>query len=149
MFTEQSPRGLPRPDGWREADELGRWLDGLGGWASFGTFTFGSRFGPEGPSADRALFHFRGWRAGLGVARPAQCFVAVEAGRLGRVHLHALLGELGGGVPRSAVWRSWFERFGRASITSFDPDRGATYYVAKYLTKAPLHWDIWGAEHQA
>ena len=45
-----------------------------------------------------------------------------------------------GRVPRSAVWRSWFTRYGRTQLKPHDPARGmdATFYICKYLTKAPL-----------
>jgi len=27
-------------------------------------------------------------------------------------------------------------------MLAYDPDRGAAYYVAKYITKEPLGWDV-------
>lgn len=129
--------------GWRSADAMGQWLDSLGGWDAFATLTFGPKFGDTGPSPDRAMYHFRKWYRDMGRARPRPAFVAVEKGSAGgRVHLHGLFGPLGSGVPRKAAWRSWFDRYGRAQILPFDPTLGAPYYVAKYVSKEPLHWDI-------
>jgi len=51
---------------------------------------------------------------------------------------------LGGGdlVPRKAIWRSWFDRFGRCEIQPYDVSLGASHYISKYLTKSPEHWDL-------
>jgi len=134
----------PRDDGLQDA--LAHWLHGPMAapyrWDAWCTFTFDRRFGEDGPSPDRALYHFRGWR---GRACPrAPCFAAVETGRMGgRAHVHALLRL--DEVPRKAAWHSWLKRYGRAQLLPYDVARGfnATYYISKYLTKAPHHWDIW------
>lgn len=136
----------PVPSDWGPREELANWLYGPPGnpfeWDSWCTFTFGEKFGPDGPSPDRALYHFRNFREQTCPRAP--CFAAVETGRIGgRAHLHALwrLSPL----PRSAVWRAWFKRYGRAELKPYDLTRGmdAAYYISKYLTKAPLHWNIW------
>lgn len=139
----------PSDRGHREA--LAHWLHGAVAapypWDAWCTFTFGPAFGVDGPSPDRALYHFRGWRSRA--CRRAPCFAAVETGSQGgRSHVHALLRLEE--IPRSAAWRSWFKRYGRAQILPYDAAKGlgATFYISKYLTKAPLHWDIWNFNDQ-
>lgn len=127
-------------------EELAHWLRGPVAdpypWDAWCTFTFGLAFGLDGPSPDRAWYHFRRWRSST--CRRAACFAAVETGSQGgRAHIHALMRLEN--LPRSAAWRSWFRRFGRAELQPYDPSRGldASLYISKYLTKAPEHWDIW------
>lgn len=139
----------PLRDSVRALRSMGDWLTELGrdSWDSWATFTFGPRFGPTGPTPDRAMYHFSSWLTSLPGPDPL-CFAAVEAGRLGRVHLHALIGPIdawGKGIPRKALWRSWFRRFGRCQLRPYEPERGCEWYLCKYLTKAPLHWDVWGS----
>ena len=128
--------------------EMGNWLgdsERLGfSWGAWGTFTFGNKFGPTGPSPDRALFHWGRWMGSRELAGTGY-FAAVETGRGGRVHLHALLRPAfgrGSGIPRRALWRSWFDRYGRCSILPYDAKLGAVHYLTKYLVKAPELWDL-------
>lgn len=127
---------------------LGLWLEQWP-WDAWGTFTFDARFGEDGPSLYRGAHHFEKWARHL-PHRPGY-FYAVERGsRGGRTHVHALLqrGHWPSGVPRLATWRSWFHRFGRCEILPYGFDRrgepvsGAEFYLTKYLTKAPLTWDL-------
>ncbi len=128
---------------WNEVGDLGDWLGGHE-WDAFATLTFDERFGPGGPSGARALHLGRNWLETL-PHRPGW-YLAVETGRFGRTHLHALIAPGSPRVPRKALWRSWFKRFGRARLQPVDPARGlnAAYYVAKYVTKAPDLWDLSG-----
>lgn len=144
----------PYEQGISPVSALGRWLETFT-WEHWGTFTFGEAFGVDGPSLERAEHHFRGWLASHD-HRPG-AFYAVERGsRSGRAHVHALLGPgtrgLGRAVEptRTELWRSWFDRFGRAEVLPYGKDRsgrpvsGAEWYLTKYLTKAPLTWGIEG-----
>lgn len=122
---------------------LGNWLNEFE-WDCWCTWTFDARFGDTGPSPDRCLFHSRNWIERL--PGPATgYFVAVERGTGGRVHSHGLLRLPNGITPkRKSLWASWYLRYGRCLVLRYDNDRGAAYYVAKYITKEPLHWDLGG-----
>ena len=146
-------RSFDKPSELSPREDLGRWLDTLTDWDAWATLTFRTP-SPEGaarripgwpgsgPSPDRAAYHYRSWITGLGRGAPTPTFYAVEKGRGGRVHLHALLGLGDGSVTRKSLWRSWFTRYGRCQLQRFDPALGATHYITKYLTKSPEHWDI-------
>lgn len=140
---------LLRLNPWKAAAEVGVWLESMtDNWHAFTTLTFGKKWGPQGPNPERAAHYFRVWLSSLPPkARPLPCFVAVEDGTKNRrTHLHGLFG-----IPdmwreesnwKTAIWRSWFTRFGRAQVLPFIPALGATFYVAKYVTKEPLWWDV-------
>jgi hypothetical protein len=49
-------------------------------------------------------------------------------------HFHALVGGVEH-VSRRAAWQRWFSQHGHARIEPYDPQRGAGFYVAKYVTK--------------
>ncbi len=148
--SRRAPYVFPRQAG-RDLSalrELGDWLgdpDRIGfGWGAWGTFTFGDKFGPTGPSPDRAMHHWWRW---MGSRELAGCgyFAAVEKGSGGRVHLHALLRQAygrGDSIPRKALWRSWFNRYGRCQILPYDAELGAVHYITKYLIKSPELWDL-------
>ena len=94
------------------------------------------------------------------VGREPGYFVGSETGgHLHREHLHGLLfippdegqRDLWGDVwpirekyLRKRAWEWWFKHYGRALILPFDPGKGATHYVTKYVTKALSDWDIGG-----
>jgi hypothetical protein len=73
----------------------------------------------------------------------------METGKFGRRHAHILyefadFGESGFYVPPAQfLWHDWFERHGRAHIDRFDPKRGATHYVTKYVSKQLADYDLW------
>lgn len=69
-------------------------------------------------------------------------FCAHEVGKQGRLHLHALIGGLGPGVSRLALWRWWYRRYGRAEFLPYDPERGAAYYISKYVSKDMSYYEI-------
>ena len=143
--------------------ELARWLDlDRWAWQWFATLTFRTpqpcsshdvthgwcrycRAGwPDpGPSVDRALSLARGWWESTASCCPANAFIAVERGRRGRSHVHALLAAGSSAVAEfEFLCKSW--RYGRNQFRPFDRARGfnAGYYLGKYLTKEPEGWDI-------
>jgi len=127
----------------RLRSELGDWLTGFE-WDCWCTWTFDARFGDTGPSPDRCLYHTRRWIEHLPGPRTGY-FIAVERGTGGRVHSHGLIRLPDGCTPkRNSLWRSWKQRYGRCSVLHYNRDRGAAYYVAKYITKEPLGWDLGG-----
>lgn len=122
---------------------LGEWLQGFP-WDCWCTWTFDARFGVDGPSPGRCLYHTRRWIEHL-PGPPCAYFIAVERGFGGRVHSHGLLRLPDPPTPRRKdLWRSWFERYGRNRVLPYDRERGAAYYIAKYITKEPLGWDVGG-----
>lgn len=50
-------------------------------------------------------------------------------------HFHALIGGVPTDVSRSRAWGLWFSRHGNARIEPYNPDRGAGWYVSKYVAK--------------
>jgi hypothetical protein len=114
----------------------GKWLESWP-WDHYTTLTFGIKSGPD--FARRA---FGRWtrrleqEAGL----PLFWFVGFEDGHLlGRLHLHALVGNTGG---LSTAWmaESWTPGFSR--ILQYQPTRGAAFYITKYVTKELLDYDV-------
>lgn len=49
-------------------------------------------------------------------------------------HFHALVGGVAS-VSRRDAWERWFSAHGHARIEPYDPQRGAGFYVAKYVAK--------------
>lgn len=139
---DSGPSAMLRPGrGVAISEQLGDWLHGFP-WSCWATFTFDGRWGDTGPSPDRCMYHTRRWVEAL-PGPPVGYFLAVERGSFGRVHSHGLLSLPRGMEPtRKSLWHSWKNRFGRCRVLPYNPDLGAAYYVAKYVTKEPLHWDI-------
>ncbi len=105
-----------------------------------------ARPGPErpGPPPDYAHREF-----GRFVQRLEDCgsepvwwFRGDELGeRLGRLHLHALLGGTGGLLDASLA-REW--RAGFSLVKRYDPALGAVHYLTKYATKGLADYDVSG-----
>lgn len=49
-------------------------------------------------------------------------------------HFHALLSGVGE-LRRDEAWSWWFDRYGMARIEPYDRNKGAGYYLCKYVTK--------------
>jgi len=108
------------------------WLDSIE-WKYYGTFTFGEKWKEAGPSPRSVQRHTQGWLSSL-PHRPGYWF-CVERGGLGRCHSHALIQVGRAEISAMALWRSWFTRYGRATVDDYDPTIGAGGYLSKYLTK--------------
>lgn len=52
------------------------------------------------------------------------------------VHVHGLV-KCNDGLkpPASVLWKDWFDRFGRNTISVYQKDKGAEHYLTKYITK--------------
>ena len=61
--------------------------------------------------------------------------------RLGRLHLHALLGGTGG-LLEASLGREW--RAGFSLVKRYDPALGAVHYLTKYATKGLADYDVSG-----
>lgn len=64
---------------------------------------------------------------------------------MGRLHLHSLVGGDTEGSPREA-WRDWFQDpfGGRAKIVVYERDKGAEYYLSKYVSKSLGEYEVLG-----
>ncbi len=129
------------------ATEVGNWLDTLAPWNFWCTFTY--RYPPSLPAVRRSMCRFDE------EVSPSLMFWGSESGACtGRNHVHALLYfddnrlsmPLFGAVPISAraIWAKGFKRFGRSHVDTFDPERGASHYVSKYVSKRISDWDLIG-----
>ncbi len=106
-----------------------------------------ARLGPDrpGPPPDYAHRQFQSW-----VGRVEGCggesvwwFRGDELGeRLGRLHLHALVGGTGG-LLEASLRREW--RAGFSFVKRYDPALGAAHYITKYATKGLADYDVSGA----
>jgi hypothetical protein len=140
-------------------DALGCWLKELHStypWDWFATLTFAR----DGISPAGAQYWFRRYledAARAGAAKP-YAFRADEYGpRNGRYHLHALVGNVrhlqifcGERLAKDAWGQHccWVHRWpcGYARIYSYDAERGANYYLSKYVVKSLANWDVIGFE---
>lgn len=106
-------------------------------WSHFHTLTFRRESGEEYARREWQRY-LRQVQLSAGV--PLQWFYGIEHGeRFGRVHVHALTGNTER-VPRTClqdIWRAGFSR-----ILDYEPRRGASHYLAKYVTKEMSEWDI-------
>jgi hypothetical protein len=140
-------------------DALGKWLTELHQqypWDWFATLTFAR----EGITPAGAQYWFRRYLDGAGEAGIAKpyAFRADEYGPLhGRYHLHALVGNVShlqiycGARLQKNEWGNpccWVHRWpcGYARIFPYDPQRGASYYLSKYVVKALATWELIGLE---
>lgn len=151
---------------------LGQWLSAMHEyypWDWFATLTFADERSTRGSTITRAditqdgaAYFFRRWLQGaaaVGLAMP-YAFRADEYGPLyGRYHLHALIGNVahlqrycGERLPKGAWGKSccWVHRWpcGIARIFPYDPQRGAHFYLSKYVVKAIANWDVIGFDSE-
>jgi hypothetical protein len=91
---------------------------------------------PGPPVPDKALAEIKDWLFQLQEAadQPIRWMIAEEYGRLDRYHCHLLVAGVGH-LRRDEWWRKAFEKFGRTTISPFDPQRGGAFYAAKYAAK--------------
>lgn len=152
-------------------------LEGLAPWDWFGTYTFSDLITPPG-----ARYWFQryltlvedavnGWkypppsrRNGWGYVDDQRslprsrvhAFRGDEYGpRGGRLHIHALIGNVAG-LRRYCDQRlpagEWGKKCcmlhawpcGHARVLRYDPKKGASYYVAKYCIKSLGDWELYG-----
>lgn len=130
MAWHINPEGLMR----RARNEFGGWLS-RPEWEWFTTHTFKAEFvSPK--QADKA------WTAWLntlclacrvrGNPRPFYFRVAEYQDR-GTLHYHSLIG--GVGDIRRLDFKDFWELHGFARVEAYDKNKGANFYVGKYLTK--------------
>ncbi len=99
------------------------------------------RPGPPPDYAHREFGHFV-HRLERRARAPVWWFRGDELGeRLGRLHLHALLGGTGR-LPDDTLGREW--RAGFSVVKRYDPALGAAHYLTKYATKGLADYDVSG-----
>lgn len=128
---------------------MGEWLS-MYDWCSFGTLTFRPEYGTKDGFTAIARFE----RFVKDVNKRFRCnikyAVFVEKFDLSdEVHLHFLWLGLPGdylkGFENDAykdVFKMWFDQWGRCKIIKYIRDRGAEYYLTKYITKGFSNWRI-------
>jgi len=118
---------------------LGDWLHRFP-WEMVGTGTFNIPVNDE----IRAKRNFTIFANDLKkVAVDLEYFVAVERFSIGEeCHIHCLLMGVSH-LKYHDVWEIWFKRYGRALFEKYDPKQGASWYIAKYVTKAVNDWDVY------
>ncbi|MBA7554958.1 hypothetical protein ES705_47599 [subsurface metagenome] len=131
MAWRTNPQGLMR----RARIAFGEWLS-VPQWEWFTSHTFRAEYvSPK--EADR---HWQSWLNSLVVAASAAglprpfYFRVTEIQDRGTLHFHSLIG--GVGNIRRLLFKDFWELNGFARVVKYDPDRGASFYVGKYLTKA-------------
>ena len=122
------------------ADAVGRWLSDKP-WNAWCTLTFRAGNFTE-DAATRAYVQWLDWLRAEGSPALAYFMGHEVGGQGGRLHLHGLVGNLSDYTSRTALWRWWFKRYGRAQVLRYDADRGAAFYVSKYVTKGLAQWDF-------
>jgi hypothetical protein len=126
----------------RIIDAMGKWLSGYK-WDYFVTLTFD----PLNPLKDTisAKKRFRQWinHELRKDGRVVQYALGVERFRMSDfLHLHALINGVGD-MKFSDLGQAWRRRnVGYNTIKKYDPEKGASWYVAKYVTSGNCDWDF-------
>lgn len=69
-------------------------------------------------------------------------FMAVERFKNGDyTHVHALLSGLNN-LPYRTIGGTWRSLYGREKVEGYQKDKGANYYLTKYVTKELCDWDL-------
>lgn len=145
----------------KKIDAMGDWLLKLTPWDWFATLTFNRIVSVNG--AHYWFKRYVEW-AEKASGVPVRAFRADEYGPLhGRLHIHALMGNVtlgplfeqgsllafcGERLPPGQTGRTccathaWL--CGYARVFPFDVDKGASYYVSKYVVKANGDWELIG-----
>jgi len=100
-------------------------------WDWFATLTF-----KNPPKTYTAINQVKRWLRALQreEKRKIGYYLCMELTKAGVPHFHLLMGNLQG-VRRDKWWKKWFERCGRARILPFEKNKGAGYYLTKYVLK--------------
>ncbi len=114
---------------------MSEWVNGLCKWDWIGHFTF--RFEASIWSTQKRFPEFM-----RDLVPDLNWFFAVEQNpsRDGH-HVHALIGNVRE-LRRKAVWRQWFERYGRNRIEPIRSFADVSRYCAKYVCKERAWWDV-------
>ncbi len=107
---------------------MGLWLTGFP-WSWYSTHTFPDLIHPE--QAGKL------WGRFVRELPPTRWARALEYQKRGVIHYHALVWFGGAGESRRLTFMDRWQALsgGFARIVAYDPARGATYYLGKYLAK--------------
>lgn len=124
---QRLPRALAR--------EYGRFLSGFE-WNWFLTLTY-----EEISSLQTARAAFRRYASSIERAAGTRVywFRVDEIGMFGRLHQHALMGNVG--ALDHAVWERLWRR-GHSRIKLYDPQLGAAYYVTKFIESPACEYEL-------
>jgi hypothetical protein len=141
---------------WAAADAFGEWLDSLQ-YDGSGERTKPWHYWSSLTLSDDRMLTQRGLRraveAHLDRLDVSRAFWGIEHGIVaGRIHAHALYHFSDGSDfwGRLFQWGDlrddWKNRHGAANVKEFDPKKGATHYVSKYVSKELADYDLQGAD---
>lgn len=121
------------------SEDVGSWLGTLD-WNYWTTITF--RHGELSlPAARRQMVRFQ---RKVGADR---FFWGTESGPVtGRNHVHGLLwwdpDRIGGAPSATALWQLGFRMHGRTQVLDYEPEKGISHYVSKYVAKGLADYDL-------
>ena len=70
-------------------------------------------------------------------------FYACEPHRTKFLHIHSLLKLETLVMPSDEdIWKVWFEKLGRCTVSVYEKDRGVRYYLTKYVTKDLFDYQV-------
>ena len=115
--------------------EWGQWLMKFL-WHHFATLTFANS-----PSIEGAVRQFGRWVRHLEqrTQQAIHWFYALERGAAGLLHFHVLTRGTDG-IDSRAIGQAW--PCGRSDVSAYDPKRGATYYVTKFVGADHVEYDL-------
>ncbi|MBA7716790.1 hypothetical protein ES703_125867 [subsurface metagenome] len=117
---------------------LGDWVNEYH-WDAFWTLTFEQNYGEQ-----TVIRRVSRWADKHTISEPGTMswLFFLEMSGFGELHAHGLTRHES--FSRRLMWDRWFKKNGRARSLKYDPELGANYYIAKYLTKQQLSWIIDG-----
>jgi len=123
-------------------DEMAKWLEQFG-WEMWCTGTFK----PDQSYIDtiktkNAFYRFINDLTRKYNKTDIEYMLAIERFKSGDfTHCHFLING-GEGLTYRQVGETWFDRYGRVKIEGYQKDKGANYYLTKYITKDLCDWDL-------
>lgn len=123
-------------------DQMAAWVDQFD-WQ----FWFTGTFLPDQSYRDtiktkRAFGRFAGDLRKNYKKNEIEYFLAVERFKHGEfTHVHALLNGLDG-LSYRQIGEAWRDRYGREQVETYQKDKGANFYLTKYITKDFCDWDL-------
>lgn len=69
-------------------------------------------------------------------------FVALEPHKSGWLHIHGLQNNHPKDIPKELIKAIWDKKYGFSRVLDFEKEKGAEYYLTKYMLKEPAWWDF-------
>lgn len=108
-------------------------------WSWFATLTFAGS-----PKTWTALNNARKWLKAIQIDENITLpyYLALEYSRVAnKPHIHLLMANLQG-VSRKKWWFAWYTSYGYARILPYRSEKGASYYISKYVVKDTLGYGM-------